>query len=293
MGDLAGQLAQAATGLQSKDEYRRKREALESGSSALSAAANGGAGGGARAEEGGKKKKKKKAASSVLSFGDELEAEETSPRLEGSSMAAMRERKADETARAEEAAMREFLLAQEKAKAEPVTLSYTFRSEVTQRELSSTMHQGTLAVLKGATAEEVTKRVRAEVELLGEKFKLPEVSGVKDLHRELMLIVGAGGQKFGSFVVPPHMNLVELLAAQWTEGTPLFDGFKCGVQVTERRWYEAMKHTYPYSQWTVYDVKASYSHKEFVANRNKGEGVADPVRPPPRDVTKQMSRPNL
>ena len=96
--------------------------------------------------------------------------------------------------------MREFLLAQEKAKAEPVTLSYTFRSEVTQRELSSTMHQGTLAVLKGTTAEEVAKRVRAEVELLGEKFKLPEVSGVKDLHRELMLIVGAGGQKFGSFV---------------------------------------------------------------------------------------------
>jgi len=119
--------------------------------------------------------------------------------------------------------------------------------------------------------------VRAEVETLGEKFELPAVAGVKDANRELMLIVGSAGQRIGSFIVPSALTLVELLACQWTEDTPLFDEFKAGVVVTERRWYEKMKHTFPYSNWAVFDVHKTYSHKEFIANRNSGTGV-DPVR---------------
>ena len=37
-----------------------------------------------------------------------------------------------------------------------------------------------------------------------------------------------------------------------------------------------MRHTYPYSQWSFYETRLSYSQKEFVSNRNSGTGV-DPV----------------
>ena len=48
------------------------------------------------------------------------------------------------------------------------------------------------------------------------------------------------------------------------------------VHVVERRWYEQMRHTYPYSQWSFYETRLSYSQKEFVSNRNSGTGI-DPV----------------
>eukprot|EP00967_Tisochrysis_lutea_P062615 scaffold80445_cov28-Tisochrysis_lutea.AAC.1 len=123
------------------------------------------------------------------------------------------------------------------------------------------------------TQESVARLVRIEVETLGEKFKLPEVAGVKDANRELMLVVGAGGQRIGSFIIPSALTLVELLAYQWKEGSSLFDNFKWGITITERRWYEKMKHTFPYSQWAVFDVHSTYSLAEFVANRNSGTGV--------------------
>mmetsp|Transcript_13913 Transcript_13913/g.42431 ORF Transcript_13913/g.42431 Transcript_13913/m.42431 type:complete len:160 (-) Transcript_13913:96-575(-) len=131
------------------------------------------------------------------------------------------------------------------------------------------------------TQESVARLVRIEVETLGEKFKLPEVAGVKDANRELMLVVGAGGQRIGSFIIPSALTLVELLAYQWKEGSSLFDNFKWGITITERRWYEKMKHTFPYSQWAVFDVHSTYSLAEFVANRNSGTGV-DPFRKGPR-----------
>ena len=41
----------------------------------------------------------------------------------------------------------------------------------------------------------------------------------------------------------------------------MFDEFKHGVVVTERRYYEEMKHTYPYSHWRLYDTRSEYSRK--------------------------------
>ena len=37
-----------------------------------------------------------------------------------------------------------------------------------------------------------------------------------------------------------------------------------------------MKHTYPYSQWSFYEARHTYSQKEFVSNRGSGTGI-DPV----------------
>jgi hypothetical protein len=285
---LANSLSAASTGLQTKDAYKRKREEIQQaaalGKSAVVAPPPDGSGAAGEEKAGAAaKKKKKKAASSVLSFGDELEEESISPRLQTKGMGKdttsnvsflkPNEREAQVAAQATDVAKREYLVMQEKAKAEKITLAYTFRSEVTQRELPIGFHQGSITVLKGATADEVSRAVRAEVETLGEKFELPAVAGVKDSHRDLLLVLGAAGQRIGSFVVPGSLALVELLASQWTEKTPLFDDFKAGVIVTERRWFDKMRHTFPYSQWIIFDVHKTYSYKEFIANRNSGSGV--------------------
>jgi len=62
------------------------------------------------------------------------------------------------------------------------------------------------------------------------------------------------------------------------QGTSLFEEFKGGVIVTERRWYEQMKHTYPYSAWTPFDEQKTYSYKSMLANREKGFGGVEPMK---------------
>ena len=69
-----------------------------------------------------------------------------------------------------------------------------------------------------------------------------------------------------------HPFVTDFYAA---EGASLFE--TQNVIVVERRWYEQMKHTFPYSQWTVLDLYATYSQKAFVANRDTGSGVAQPM----------------
>lgn len=282
------QLAEASKGYLSKEEYKRRREEIEAQEAldkvrkAIPAVMVP-----VSSEGGGKKKKsgskKERQPGSALSFGDELDGEaEPSPRVQPKKMGKCQdvdvsflkknEREAQEAAHKQEQAVREFLELQQKAKQEPITLKYTFRSEATQRELPNGVHQGTMTFPKGATAEEVAKAVRSDVEQIGEKFKLLEVAGKKEDPR-LMLVVGASGMAIGSFIIPSAIALVEVASMRWSEGNSLFEDFKAGIIVTERRWYEQMRHTFPYSQWAVLDVHKSYSQKEFIANRNSGTGV--------------------
>ena len=88
---LANSLSAASTGLQTKDAYKRKREEIQQaaalGKSAVVAPPPDGSGAAGEEKAGAAaKKKKKKAASSVLSFGDELEEETISPRLQTKGM---------------------------------------------------------------------------------------------------------------------------------------------------------------------------------------------------------------
>ena len=57
-----------------------------------------------------------------------------------------------------------------------------------------------------------------------------------------------------------------------------FDELKHGVVVTERRWFESQRHTYPYSHWRMYDSLQEYALKTFVANRDKPAQVFEPRR---------------
>ena len=155
-----------------------------------------------------------------------------------------------------------------------LSLSYTYRSEVTQRELPNGVHQGVVSVARGTSAEAVARAVARDVEKLGGKFAPAEVAGVRE-ERDMQLTAAA---TIGWFIIPPSISLFELGTKTWSEGacraqdasatrpsrrldlsrsaagTGMFDDFKGGIAVTERRWYEEMRHTFPYSQWAIFDV---------------------------------------
>lgn len=284
---VAEKLAAASTGYLSKDDYKRKREEIEQ-EDALRKLREKMGSEGAAAEVTKKKSKKKDKRPSALSFGDELDAEaDPSPRVVPKKMGKCQDvdvsflkkndREAQEAASKSEAALREYLVLQQKAKQEPVELPYVFRSEATQRELPQAVHRGTVTVIKGSTSEEVARLVRQDVaKTAGPKFALPEVAG-RQVESDVVLAAGVAGNTIGSFIIPASLTLVQVLSQRWSEGSSMFEDFKCGIVVTERRWYEASRHVFPFSQWSVFDEHKTYSLKEFISNRNAKSGV-DPVR---------------
>lgn len=211
----------------------------------------------------------------MLTFENELEEEEeaASPSLKPiGGMAAARAKDAHETAQRQEAAMREALDMQRKAAQEPLTLTYSFRSAVTQRELTAGVHKGSVVVRRGMTADEVAVAVRTDVEALGGKFAPNAVQGIKE-ERDVCLVLCSEGMEKGSFLVPGAVKLTELWARRWSDlpaaAASIFDEFKFGVVVCERRWYEEQRHTHPYVLWRQYDTLAEYSNKEFIATRDQ------------------------
>ena len=312
--DLEYDLTKQSVGYLSKEDYKRKREHLEhekalnalkrmAGAPApalptmadtnADASGGGGGNGGGAADASGSappseakkkkaKKEKKKGGGAALSFGDELEeeAEAVSPGgLQIGGLSAARAREAAQAAERQEAAMREVLLQQQKAKAEPVTLQYTFRSAVTQRELTSGVHKGSVTVKRGFTADEVAAAVRLDVESLGGKFAPNSVQGIRE-ERDCLLVLCCEGQPTGSFIAPGAVSLVELQMRKWSDqpSLTLFDDLKPGVVVTERRWYDAQRHTYPYHLWRQYESRCEYDRAEFIANRAAVANPFDPQR---------------
>ena len=292
--NLERDLTQASIGYLSKDEYKRKREELEGEKALLAlkriADGSGGAAGtsssatdDAAPTEGKKAKRSKKDKAkqlNALSFGDELDEGENEPSpslLAKSGFSAAREREKQEEAAQQEAKLKEILAQQQRARQESIQLQYTFRSELTQRELPKGVHRGTVTVRKGLTAEEVAVAVRTDVEGLGGKFAPNSVQGIRE-EREVALICCCSGQSSGSFMVPGAVTLVELAMRRWSEGDGssgpamlMFDDFAHGIVVTERRYYEAQKHTFPYSYWRQYESQRDYSFSEWQASRNKAE----------------------
>lgn len=285
---LAQELSKASTGLVSAGDYKRKREELQvdavlsKAKAEVLAAAPKPAG----ADEKKVKKKKKEKRPTGLSFDDELEEEEADagPRPEGKKMAKnssvdtsflrQNSRDVEEAAVAKEQAMREFLFRQECAKDEKFSVSYTYRSEVTQREITNGVHRGTVELTRGMTAEEACKVVREDVHLLGGVHAIPSVAGIRQ-ERDLVLIANATHIDSGiaGFVIPGAHTVFELCLKKWAEGDAMFDNsLSSGVIVTERRWYEAKRHTYPYIMWKSFDMRERYSYKEMISNRDDAKG---------------------
>ncbi len=307
---LEFELTKKSTGYLSKDDYTRGREELQAekvleavrkqfgageGVGSLDAPAAVAAGSTAPPAAGNpkkRKKEKKKGVSPGLSFGDELEDEEGESSQSNQPVKKMgkchdadvgflqkNEREMAEHSERAERAMRELLAAREKARNEPITLSYTYRSEVTQRELPGGIHRGEVTGRRGDTADAVARLVRTDVERLGGKFKPVELAGVRD-DRDVIMVGCCEGFPAGSFVLPASMTLIQLAELKWHEGAPLFDDFAPGIVVTERRWYEANRHVYPYSHWHTYETSKSkeYSRAEFISQRNSAPGRIEPRR---------------
>lgn len=292
-GAMERDLTQASVGYLSKEDYKRKREDLEEekamqmlkrklNGAPPPAASSEDAGAEAPAAEGKKKKKKdkKKDRPSALSFDAELE-EENEGVSPGAAviggMAAARAKEEQQKALQQEAAMREMLQQQRAMREEPLTLTYTYRSASTQRECPSGVLKGSVQIKRGFTADEAAVAVRTDIEKLGGKFAPNAVQGIRE-ERDVLFIGCCEGVATGSFVVPGAVGLVELWNRTWSDAGPMFDEFKHGVLVTERRWYEQMRHTYPYSHWRQYDTLTEYSLKEFIANRDKPAEPFDPIK---------------
>jgi hypothetical protein len=305
--ELERDLAASSVGFATKEDYKRKREELEH-EKALKALknmvdGNRGAHAGATAaaaptdessapgseKKRKKEKREKRRATAALSFGDELDAEpEPSPSLKPAKMGKCQDaevgflelnaREKAEAAARQEAAMREILLQQQRARNESIALQYTYRSELTQRELPGAVHKGSVVVRRGQTAEEVATAVRHDVEQLGGKFAPNQVQGIKE-ERDVLLVGCCAGKPGGSFIFPGAVSLVEIGTRRWADAqTSIFDDFAHGVVVTERRYYEAMRHTYPYSHWRQYESRDEYQLQEFVAHRNSAINPLEPSR---------------
>jgi len=302
--ELERDLTKSSAGYLSKEDFKRKRDDLEH-EKALNAlkrmtgapapalpsmsAADGEAGASAEGDappsETKKKKKKDKkkgASAAALSFGDELEeeAEATSPGavIQGG-LSSFRAREEAQARERQETAMREVLLQQQKAKAEPITLQYTFRSALTQRELTAAVIRGSVTVKRGDTADDVATAVRLDVEALGGKFAPNQVQGIHE-QRDCMLVVCCDGQPTGSFVVPGAVSLVELQMRKWVDqpSVSFIDDFKHGVVVTERRYYESQRHVHPYKLWRQYESRLEYNRAEWIATRSNAANPFDPRR---------------
>ena len=139
-----------------------------------------------------KKKKDKKKLAGALSFEDELEEEgEPSPTLAPKKMGKCQdvdttglkknEREEQEAAVKQEQHMRDYLLEQRRVREELLTLSYSFRSAVTQRELPSAVAKSSIVVKRGSTAEEAARAVHRDTESLGEKFLPKSISGIREV----------------------------------------------------------------------------------------------------------------
>jgi len=308
--DLERDLVKESTGFQSKEEYKRKREQLEhekalqalkrmangttGGAAASSAAADadGDAAAAAAADGGGSgKKKKKKKTLSALSFGDALEAEgEASPsvdvkkmgKCQDANVSFLEKNAAEKEAAAvkQEAALRELLQQQAKAREEVLTLKYTFRSERTQREVTTGVLEGEVRVKRGATADEAAIAVRSDVEARnGPKFA-PTVVGGVSTSNEVLLCVCAAGMPQGTFALfSGAVSLVELSTRRWADSQePLVDDFAHGLVVTERRYYEQWKHLYPFSHWRPYESRDEYQWSEYVRTRGQPYKRLEPNR---------------
>jgi len=285
---LEKELAKSSVGLVKAEDYKRKREELQIEEVLGKARADGLAQ--APPEEGKKKKKKKPAKPSGLSFDDELADEEVdnSPSMGKKKMGKcqdvdvsflrMNSRDAEASAQEKEQAMREFLVRQTASKDEVLTASFTYRSEVTQREIPNAVHRGSVELKRGLTAEEVTKVVREEVATLGGVFEIPSVAGIKQ-ERDMVLICNASNlpSPVGAFLVLGSVSLFELCTKKWAEGPSMFEDFAHGIIVTERRWYEEKKHTYPYILWKHFDMKETYSYKQMISARDDSKGGVDPT----------------
>lgn len=289
---------ECATGLMSKDDYNKLKEAAEKGVILKKD--------GDDKEKDKPKKKKKKKQTSNLSFGDDIdEMEEVSPRLikkknpnVNTAFLAKEEwltketkaKLAEEAEERAEAALRIKEIEEQK--------SLTIKFAMTLRPL----HAEKLETYQTGGGEEMVVedkpprffRDQKVTCTYGTKVMDFVVMAQKELNRRnskaaassnLLLVVG-------NFIVPDHLNFHELSVIKYIEGDPIFklglgSEEECPVQVMERSWYEASRFHYPQSSWQTYQNSKTYPNplknklfqavgsQDEIDQWNKSQGVEE------------------
>ena len=80
----------------------------------------------------------------------------------------------------------------------------------------------------------------------------------------------------GAFLMPGSTTMFELCTKKWAEGPGMFEDFAHGIVVTERRWYEEKRHTFPYITWKV---RAAPRRGWLASTRRRAPRAATRVAP--------------
>ena len=99
--------------------------------------------------------------------------------------------------------------------------------------------------------------MRLDTEKLGGGVEAIQVAGVREERDCILVLCVPNRSTARSSSADVHAR--RAAPVRWTEGHSLFDDFKPGVVVVERRWYEQNRHQFPYSQWSPFEMKGRYS----------------------------------
>ena len=268
-------LASETVGLVSKEEFTRRREALESEErrQAEEAAASAG---------GAKKKKKKKAKASTLSFGDELDEEEgdessepkrpklgKNPNVDTEFLPDKDREEALERKKAVLAA--EWERGQDAIKAEEIEITYSWWDPSASDGKKG--HRHTVTVKKGFSIEQFIDAVRHQVPAL-RSFSSDGLMYVKEdliLPHNLTfyeLIVNKARGKSGPLFHFDVHDDVRMVGDARVEKDESHAG-----KVMDKRVYERNKDKFPYSRFEVYDPRKSYDTYTVHGSETYGDGV--------------------
>jgi protein FAM50 len=278
--DTAGALASQTVGLVSKEEFTRRREALELQQQQQEAAASA-AGGGGDASSKKKKKKKKATGGGVLSFGGDDEDDAEGPPVEvkklkknpsvDTSMLYDADRAAEEARRREELA-KEWLEKEQRAKAEKLEVHYSYHDPSGRDGLKG--HRNTVTIEKGYTIERFLDCCRQQV---------PQLRGCG---ADQLIYVKE------DLILPHSLTFYELIVkrARGKSG-PLFnfdvhDDVRVGPsdsrvekdeshpgKVMMRHVYTRLKEQFPYSRFEVYDPDKKWDTYTTHGGETYGEGT--------------------
>lgn len=249
------------TGLVSAAQFRTKRRELVDELSA--AAAHARAQQQAADERTRLRKKQKTVHAAALSFAggeeeDEGECEAVAARLKNpaveTSFLPDRGRELRE-AEARERLAREWLAAQERIRAQPIEVTYSF--------WDGSGHRRALTVAKGTTIAQFLDRARAEFRELRaatvdqllfvkEDLIIPHTLSFYDLIESRAR--GKSGPLF-HFDVHDDVRLVSDASVEKDESH--------AAKIVERHWYEHNKHIFPANRWEVYDPSAAEQRESY------------------------------
>jgi protein FAM50 len=215
-------------------------------------------------------KKKKKAKGPALSFADEEDAADSideemmpkkkrmkNPGVDTSFLAKSDEEQLEESKRRDQARL-EFIQRVKQEQSEPMTVTFKFFPGIIDGVTPEVirMSEDTTRGTKLCTFfETISKQL---VSKLNGKAVSPDLVFSKD-----------------NFLIPNHLNFYDLQQVVFADDKAIIFDFgakaepnsKEEVTVCSRRYYDAHRHLYPFSQWQTFDTESQYTNPKYRGQR--------------------------